>query len=90
MGRQKERVITFKVDEELAEVISRLPNRSAFIRKAILESLGNVCPLCQGQGTLTPEQMAHWEAFSRHHAVKSCEVCNALYLSCDHESGGKS
>ena len=81
--RNKEQVITFKVDARLAELIGRLPNRSQFIRTAILEALGNVCPLCQGSGTLTPDQLQHWNVFRAHHGVTQCGNCEATHLQCD-------
>ena len=46
----KDEVITFKVESQLAEILKRMPNRSQFIRSAILNSLEHVCPLCQGLG----------------------------------------
>jgi hypothetical protein len=60
----KDEVITFKVDEALAEQLRLMPNRSEFIRQAVLQALNFECPLCHGAGTLTPNQMKHWEAFS--------------------------
>jgi len=83
----KSDLITFKVEPSLAELIERLPNRSEFIRKAILAALTNTCPLCQGTGVLTPEQRAHWERFERRHSVERCDDCNAVHLRC--ESGGR-
>ena len=50
---QKQEIITFKVDRELAELIKRIPNRSDFIRRAVLSALDNTCPLCQGSGIIT-------------------------------------
>ena len=46
----KTEVVAFKVEEELAEFLNKLPNKSAFIRKAIAAQLGMACPLCNGQG----------------------------------------
>jgi hypothetical protein len=80
-------LITFKVDESLAQLIQRLPNRSEFIRKAVLAALRNTCPLCQGSGVLTPEQREHWGRFERRHRVERCHECNAVHLRC--ESGGR-
>jgi hypothetical protein len=39
-----------KVEAELAEFLNALPNRSEFIRRAILDLLGKICPLCSGRG----------------------------------------
>ena len=81
----KEEIITFKVDRELAEIIKRMPNRSAFIRKAIMLAIDNTCPLCQGSGIITPEQKPHWEKFLRQHSVHECQECHAIYLECEYE-----
>jgi hypothetical protein len=48
----KTAVVAFKVEEELAEFLNKLPNKSAFIRKAIAAQLGMACPLCNGKGTV--------------------------------------
>jgi hypothetical protein len=82
MLRNKDEVITFKVGQALARAIRRLPNRSEFIRAAILSALDHACPLCQGTGIMTPEQKKHWDGFARDHAVKHCRECDALYLTC--------
>jgi len=81
--RKKEEVITFKVDETLARAMKGIPNRSAFIRDAILQALENACPLCGGTGILTPDQRKHWEDFSRDHAVRECDKCHAFHLVCN-------
>ena len=78
----KSDLITFKVDASLAELIERLPNRSEFIRKAVLAALTNTCPLCQGSGVLTPEQRQHWGRFTRNHSVERCGECDAVHLRC--------
>ncbi|HUX20758.1 MAG TPA: CopG family transcriptional regulator [Spirochaetia bacterium] len=85
MSASKQEVITFKVDESLAEVIRQIPNRSDFIRRAILSSLENVCPLCQGSGILTPQQKRHWTEFSQHHSVAKCSECEAVVMTCDRQ-----
>ena len=78
----KQEIITFKVDEQLGEIIKRLPNRSDFIRKAVLHALDNACPLCQGSGILTPSQKKHWESFLESHEISHCEECDSLYITC--------
>ena len=84
-NRRKEEVITFKVDEELAEALAGIRNRSDFIRQAVLSALGNTCPVCNGTGTLTVPQMRHWEEFTAHHHVEFCQDCHEAHLVCDHE-----
>lgn len=84
-GRNKAEIITFKVDEHLAEAMGGIRNRSEFIRSAILSALGNSCPLCNGTGTLTAAQRGHWDDFAMHHRLQTCEVCLEPHLVCDHE-----
>jgi hypothetical protein len=88
--RKKEEIISFKVDGALAEAIQRAPNRSEFIRGAILAALDNACPLCQGTGLLSPDQKKHWEGFRRQHPLIECRECHAVHLECtEHPSPRK-
>ena len=84
-GRKKAEIITFKVDEALSEALDGIENRSDFIRSAILSALGNVCPLCNGTGTLSASQRHHWNDFTQHHHMNTCNDCMESYLVCDHE-----
>ncbi len=84
MKKGKQEVISFKADQELAEALGQMPNRSEFIRQAVQAALSGVCPLCQGTGTLSPEQVRHWQGFARSHAVAECGQCHALHLVCRH------
>ena len=58
----KVRVVAFKVEEELADLLDKLPNKSAFIRKAIEAQLGRPCPLCSGKGAVSPRGAPDWSA----------------------------
>jgi hypothetical protein len=49
----KTAVVAFKVEEELAEFLNQLPNKSEFIRKAIAAQMSTSCPLCGGSGQVT-------------------------------------
>lgn len=80
---KKQEIVTFKVDPSLAELLKAIPNRSEFIRSAILTALESGCPLCQGTGTLSPAQLEHWAAFSATHSIKKCDQCNAMHVVCD-------
>ena len=77
-----ESVITFKADASLMEALRSIPNRSEFIRAAILAALDNHCPLCGGTGVLTPRQKTHWEVFARHHPLRECTDCHEVHLVC--------
>ena len=90
MKKSKHEIVTFKVDHSLLEVLKDLPNRSEFIRQAILNALDNICPLCQGTGSLSPDQKRHWERFSRSHSLEECENCHEIHLICNeqkHDTG---
>jgi metal-responsive CopG/Arc/MetJ family transcriptional regulator len=82
-SQRKHEIITFKVDEPLREAMKGIPNRSEFIRAAILSALDNICPLCKGNGILTPDQRKHWDEFAKHHALTECEDCHAVHLVCE-------
>jgi len=90
MKKAKQEIVTFKVDYSLLEVLKDLPNRSEFIRQAILNALDNICPLCQGTGSLTPDQKKHWQSFSKSHSLEECENCHEIHLICndqEHNTG---
>jgi hypothetical protein len=53
--------------------------------EAVLDALGNACPVCAGTGSLTIAQMEHWKEFTAHHHVESCSDCHEAHLVCDHE-----
>jgi len=41
----KTAVVAFKVEAELADFLNKLPNKSAFIRKAIAAQMSMACPV---------------------------------------------
>jgi len=82
MSKRKQEIVSFKADESLLEAMRGIPNRSEFIRSAILSALDGACPLCKGTGILTPSQHEHWKAFAKDHALKECDQCHELYLVC--------
>jgi hypothetical protein len=85
MATMKNEIVTFKVDGALARLIQRLPNKSEFIRQAVMAALDNSCPLCMGTGSLTPAQKRHWLEFARHHEIEECGDCHAIHIHCDLE-----
>lgn len=79
----KQAIITFKADRDLCSALERMPNKSEFIRTALLTALDESCPFCGGTGTLTPGQRKHWLNFLRHHHVEHCRKCNGLKIHCE-------
>jgi hypothetical protein len=86
MKRAKHEIITFKADASLLEAMKDIPNRSEFIRNAILAALDSACPLCSGTGVLSPSQKEHLSDFLRDHSLQECEKCHDLRFVCDHGS----
>jgi hypothetical protein len=85
--KRKSEIITFKADESLLEALQGIPNRSNFIRSAVLAALENSCPMCSGTGHLTPNQRRHWDRFAQNHELTECGQCHELHLVCERDSG---
>jgi uncharacterized protein YbaR (Trm112 family) len=81
--KRKEEIVTFKVDHALSETLARMPNKSEFIRLAVLRALETCCPLCNGTGTLSVNQMRHWREFLGRHEIVRCEECRETYIACE-------
>lgn len=86
MASSKTEVISFKADEALLNAMRGVSNRSEFIRSAILAALDGTCPLCGGAGTLTPNQMKHWNDLASDHSVEECEDCREVRLVCSNRA----
>jgi hypothetical protein len=84
--KTKPSIVTFKAEGSLMAALEGVPNRSAFIRSAILAALENLCPLCRGTGILTPDQKTHWTTFAEGHTVQECGECHVQHLVCAHEA----
>lgn len=82
---RKDTVLTFKADPALADALRALPNRSDFIRAAVLAALDNACPLCGGSGILTPHQKGHWEKLKGAHRIAKCGDCDEFVMICDRQ-----
>lgn len=85
--KKKSEIVTFKADESLLEAMEGLPNRSSFIRSAVLAALESTCPLCGGTGILSPSQKGHFNSFLKDHAVEKCSDCDELHLVCSRKPG---
>jgi DnaJ-class molecular chaperone len=78
----QQHILTFKADASLVEAMEGIPNRSEFIRAAILAALDGVCPLCHGTGVLNQNQRRHWQEFSQNHSVQTCNDCHEPHIVC--------
>ncbi|MGL4460833.1 MAG: hypothetical protein ACRDD1_20385 [Planctomycetia bacterium] len=75
----KTTVVAFKVEEELANFLDQLPNKSDFIRRAIYSQLGIACPLCRGTGSVTKETHDHFANFLEKWELHQCDSCGDEY-----------
>ena len=71
----KKEVVAFKVEKELADLLNKLPTKSAFIRKAIAAQLGVSCPLCKGQGVISRVLNDHYAPLLTRFSSRSCDGC---------------
>lgn len=74
---QKKNIVAFKVEDELAEFLNNLPNKSDFIRKAILAQFGMTCPLCIGSGVVARGLHDHYKPVIQEHTKRACDKCKA-------------
>lgn len=71
----KTAVVAFKVEAELADFLNKLPNKSAFIRKAIAAQMNTACPLCNGAGVVTRGMHDHYAPLIRRMNLRNCDGC---------------
>src|SRR6266571_1208946 len=71
----KTAVVAFKVEEELADFLNQLPNKSAFIRKAIAAQMSMACPLCHGSGQVTRWVHDHFVPLMNSLSARACDSC---------------
>ncbi|MCY2945660.1 MAG: hypothetical protein WCO91_02290 [Gemmataceae bacterium] len=71
----KTTVVAFKVEPALADLLNKLPNKSAFIRKAIESMLGVSCPLCQGKGVIPQGVHNHFAPLIQEAKITECQSC---------------
>src|SRR5262245_48244368 len=72
---QKSAVVAFKVEEELADFLNQLPNKSAFIRKAIAAQMSMACPVCHGSGQVSRWVHDHFVPLLQTLSGRKCDGC---------------
>ena len=82
----KTAVVAFKVEEELAEFLNKLPNKSAFIRKAIAAQMKIACPLCNGSGVVSRGIHDHYSPLLSKFDSRGCDGCGD-FLSLPRDPG---
>src|ERR1022692_4166483 len=71
----KTAVVAFKVEAELADFLNKLPNKSAFIRKAIAAQMSTACPLCTGSGQVSRWVHDHYAPLLADWNLRQCDGC---------------
>jgi hypothetical protein len=71
----KTEVVAFKVEAELADFLNKLPNKSAFIRKAIAAQMSTACPLCNGAGVISRGLHDHYAPLIGQFNKRDCDGC---------------
>ena len=75
--------MTFKVEPELAELLRKESNTSEFIRQAVRDRIGNICPLCLGGGRVTSLQhLAAQKLLTTHEEVRCGKCGNVEFAPC--------
>jgi hypothetical protein len=74
----KTEVVAFKVEAELAEFLNKLPNKSAFIRKAIAAQMKMACPLCNGSGVVSRGVHDHFVPLLQQFNSRNCDGCGTM------------
>jgi len=73
--KAKHRVVTFKVEEDVATFLDGMPNKSEFIRRALLSAFMEPCPVCNGKGSV-PRSLRHdLEAVFKQQEFIPCNFC---------------
>jgi hypothetical protein len=57
--------VTFRIDRQLAAALRQLSNQTLFVESALLEALGESCPLCDGRGRV-PARLLRISDFKQH------------------------
>ena len=74
---QKKKIVAFKVEEDLAEFLGKLKNKSEFIRMAILAQFSMACPLCIGSGVVPRGLHDHYKPIIQRENKHPCDRCGS-------------
>src|SRR6266480_540404 len=87
--KTKQRIVTFKVEEDLAAFLDSMPNKSDFIRKALLSALMEPCPVCDGKGSVPRSLRADLQKIFAQSEFVPCSYCGYEFpLSAEQQRKG--
>lgn len=75
---QKKKIVAFKVEQDLADFLDKLKNKSEFIRKAILAQFSMACPLCAGSGVVPRGLHDHYKPVIHRENKHPCDRCKSM------------
>jgi hypothetical protein len=76
LGRPGPALVSVRVDRRTAEALGRLPDRSAFLRAALVEATAlRACAACEGRGYVTAAAAAKVQAFVATKLRARCRCC---------------
>ncbi len=79
MAGGKSVVVTFRVDAHLAEALDSLPDKSAFIRKALQRALHEPCPACGGEGVVDCDAADWLKGLLDRYGARKCSCCGTAF-----------
>ncbi len=79
MTRNKSVIVTFRVDQHLAEALDRLPDKSSFIRDALRRSFHETCPACGGEGRVDCDAAAWLRGVLDREGAQNCDCCSTTF-----------
>lgn len=74
-GKSKHRIVTFKVEEDVAAFLDTMPNKSDFIRRALLSALLEPCPVCHGKGSVPRTLRQELDVILKKQELVPCNYC---------------
>jgi hypothetical protein len=73
------RVFAFRAEPAMVQALLAMPNASDFIRKAIIRSLEEPCPVCIGTGVVATGFRSQLERLEGHLVLRRCSCCATEY-----------
>jgi hypothetical protein len=79
MSKNKSVIVTFRVDAHLAEALERIPDKSGFIREALVNRLHEPCPACNGAGRVDCDAAKWLARVLLEKGARNCDCCGTAF-----------